>query len=262
MRGKRVALIAGSLAAILLGLIPQGAVADVGNHVMYILGRSTVLGQPCQYVWADSNPSQAGIQADRDQLGIPRPSTLPPTCDKNPNGTIKTCNLRRNLGEYPSIPTSVPPCSGNLSASDSGGCFVATIPGGTCDLVAPTWFYGYCGQTYGGESNGQLTIAGVTWTMDDFGFPRGRGIWEFNGRLTRGTEKGYMRLYLAAAPDQPTQAASCDGIGALSSIYFTGTIITSPTPLPRAFTPQASNPPGGHWNYCDGSGGTDPHYAC
>jgi hypothetical protein len=230
---------------------------------MYVLGRSTVLGQPCQYVWADTNTTMPGIQPDRDPLGIPRPSQLPPICQTS-GGEPVPCNLRRNLGEFPTIPTSVPPCSGNLSASDaSGACVVADIPGATCDLVAPTWFYGYCGQTYGGESNGQLTIAGVTWTMDDFGFPRGRGIWEFNGRLTRGTEKGFMRFYLAAAPDQPTQLASCDGIGALSSIYFTGLVVTSPTPLPRAFAPQAANPSTGHWNYCDNSApSAGPHYAC
>jgi hypothetical protein len=259
MRGKRIIMMAASMLAVVIGLVPESAsAAGPGNHVMYVLGRSTVLST-CQYVWADTNAGQAGIQPDLDQLGIPRPSTLPPTCD----ATKPACDLRRNLGAHAGVPGAPPPCAGKLSATENQ-CQVADMPGSTCDLIAPTWFYGFCGQTYGGESNGSLKIADTpTWTMDDFGFPRGRGIWEFNGRLTKITgEKGYMRFYLAAAPDQPTEAAACDGVGKLTSIYFTGMIITSDTPLPRAFAPTPANP-SGHWNYCDNSpAGAGLHYEC
>ena len=69
---------------------------------------------------------------------------------------------------------------------------------------------------------------GQTWTIDRMGFPRGRGAWEFSGKLSHasgGTSK--LRFYFAAAPNKPEEAAACDTGGYLSQITFNGIAIIS-----------------------------------
>lgn len=283
MNRKLMTVVMATLALFSLLAVPQGAVAGPGHNI-FILGRSTFVGDPCQYVWADTDGNSVnGTQPDRDAVGIPRPSTLPPTCrdsNNNPNDGIQpvACELTRNLGPYPPgdrAPNPFqgevginPPCYGNLSATDVNGP-QGCVDAGTsiaCDLQAPTWFYGYCGQTYGGAATGSITLHAQqeTWNITAMGFPRGRGIWEFNGRAERPGQVVYLRLYLGAVPDQPNQLLGCDATRNIRSIFFTGTIHLTPSRLPRALAPQRAVPAGsGHWNYCDDSPAADgPLYDC
>lgn len=220
-------------------LVPNASqAATAGDHVMYIDGTSTITGY-CQYVWK--------TPVERDELGIPKPSMLPPTCQTDNPATPRNearCTLQRNLGPYPpnGSPNPVtgevglnPPCAGQISASTDttpGSCLDATNGDTTCRINAPTWFYGYCGQTYGGAIGGSLKFQGQTWTIDRMGFPRGRGAWEFSGKIshsTGGTSK--IRFYFAAAPNKPEESAACDTGGNLSQITFNGIAIVG-TRLP------------------------------
>lgn len=272
---KRAGLGLVVMAALSAITAPNGAfAAGPGTHVMYINGISTIqtgAGQAmCEYEWADKDPAAPGTQPDRDAVGIPRPKNVPPTCrDTNPGAAgiqPKACSLVRNLGPFPPHDRAAdpvqgevglnPPCAGNLSAVDlpgPTGCINSSAGTADCGLSAPTFFYGYCGQTYGGIDSGSLKLApNNTWNIEVLGFPRGRGAWEFNGRIGKsGSQDGYVRLYLAAIPDKlQTEAAACDLTANISSVEYFGTIIVSDTPLERAVGPQAAVP-SGHWNYCD-----------
>jgi hypothetical protein len=234
---------------------PQASIADAGNHVIYINGISTVLKQ-CQYEFA-RDPASPNDPL-RDELGIPKPTTLPPTCrDTNPNVAgiqIAPCSLKRNLGPYqpywrPADATKGevglnPACSGVLTATllpGAQGCVDSNDPTGTCKLDAPTWFYGYCAQTYGGDSSAD-GVGGVA----SFEFS-GRGIWEFGGKmheLTNAANKSTFRFYLDAVPNKlPDEGTACDGGPAISSVEFVGTAVI-PAPPVKLFRTS----PG--WHFC------------
>lgn len=249
----------------LLASLPGAIATDGGTHVMYIRGISNISGQ-CEYEWVnvDTNPTIPGIQPERDELGIPRPVmdsvTGAPRCrdaSSAPGLQIAPCSLRRNTGPYhlPNQPPNLlagevglnPPCRGDISQFDIPGLTGCTSVGTSgvsdCGISGTTWFYGYCGQTYGGASGG-FSYGGKTWTINRMGFPRGRGAWEFGGIMTN-PATGHtttFRYYLAAAPDQPLQAAACDGVGDLTSVTFTGTILV-PAPQVRVIRTK----PGYHW---------------
>lgn len=241
---RKVFQVAGLIAALSIIFAPGGFQAQAsgaGTHVIAIDGISTI-NSYCQYEWKSVN----GLPV-RDELGIPQPvfssldgkPTAPPKCRTTaPTG----CTLKRNLGPYPKNPGAPdltqaevglnPPCSGKLTGiagvSNIGTCADATT-GLACGINTPTWFYGYCGQTYGGQDNGGfIKINGNdSWTIDIMGFARGRGFWEFNGKLQRtGYTSTKFRMYLAAVPNKlPDEAAGCDGVGSISSIEFTGVLL-------------------------------------
>jgi hypothetical protein len=265
-RGFVFALVGLALSTGLFGA-PAPSMADAGNHVLYINGISTVLKQ-CQYVWA----RDANNEPIRDELGIPKPSTLPPTCrDRDPNQAgiqPEPCTLRRNMGPYTPYWRGAdatkgevgiyPPCSGVLTATllpGEQGCIdVSTSPNATCKLDAPTWFYGYCAQTYGGDSatdgvGGIATIqlAGVPWKIEKLGFTRGRGVWEFGAKIQRLVapyDRSTMRFYLDALPNKlPDEGTACDGGPTLTSVEFVGTIVI-PAPPVKLFRTS----PG--WHFC------------
>lgn len=242
------------------------------DRVMYLDGTSNISGY-CQYEW-----KKVGNNPVRDELGIPQPAflpsdTQPSMCrDGNPNVAgiqIVPCKLQRNLGTYPPYWRGAdvtqaevglnPPCAGQISANTDllGGCLDATTGDTTCRINAPTWFYGYCGQTYGGATGGTLRFQGEDWTIDRMGFPRGRGAWEFSGKISRaGHAPSKIRFYFAAAPSKPEEAAACDIGGNLSQITFNGIAIVS-TNLPARVVRTR---PG--WHFCAddpivGAGGTE-----
>lgn len=220
-------------------LVPGSSSAHpAGEHVMYLDGTSNITGY-CQYEW-----KMVGNQPVRDDLGIPQPSVLPPVCRDTQPGTpgvqIAPCRLQRNLGPHPPYwrpmdPAQAevglnPPCAGQISANTDllGGCVDATTGDTTCRINAPTWFYGYCGQTYGGAVGGTLRFQNEDWTIDKMGFPRGRGAWEFSGKISRaGHAPSKIRFYFAAAPSKADEAAACDVGGNLSQITFNGIAIVS-----------------------------------
>jgi len=208
---KRKALAMGAIGASMLAslFIPQGAVAaDPGTtHVFWLQGVSSIQSQRA-YVHAPSN--------EADELGIFKPSTLPPT---------------------PTLP-------GNQGCTEVGN------PLGECSFSGGrTWYYGFCGQTYGGAYDITFTFSGQTWHIDRMGFPRGRGAWEFNGKMTRvdGPGTAFIRLYLASVPNNPDEVAACDLTHNITSIYFQGMAMVTRTQQPRALAGK----PGWHW--CDGT---------
>ena len=239
------------------------AFGDAGTRVIAINGISTVQHQ-CQYIWAQDPVTHQPV---RDELGIPKPTTLPPTCRKV--GTVEQpCTLRRNMGPYPppwraADPTQgevglYPPCAGVLTASleaGSEGCDDASNPGSICKLDAPTWYYGYCAQTYGGDSStdgvgtpGSMTLNNnQKWVIDRMGFTRGRGIWEFGGKMhlsTNAANTSTFRFYLDAVPNKlPDEGTACDGGPSISSVEFAGTIVM-PAPPVKMFRTS----PG--WHFC------------
>ena len=239
MKTKQLLLGLGILAALLvstIGVVP-GALADIPEHAMVVSGISSITKQ-CQYV--------AATPEVKDELGVPKPSTLPPTCQKNPDGTDKSCALARNTNPQPLYP----PCAGVLSAIDiSGpaGCVDPISNQSDCGIDTPTWYYGYCGQTYGGATGGSFRIDGKTYTIDRMGFTRGRGAWEFAGRihLASGGPSIPIRMHLAAAPNQPNQLAGCDVTLNISSVAFVGTLELNPATNVKTFRTS----PGWHW--CD-----------
>lgn len=265
MKGK-IRAVALAAVALLGGLLggPQPASADAGAHVFYINGISRITKQ-CQYV-----PAAPMV---RDDLGIPKPSTLPPTCKKTAAGTDVPCTLKRNLGPYPANPASPnlaagevglnPPCSGVLSADTldgEQGCIDAEGDlNVSCELTAPTWFYGYCGQTYGGDSltdgvgaAGTLKINGVPWKIEKLGFARGRGVWEFGAKLKHPSQAGNTakaRFYFGAIPNpaEPQNAAGCDGGPAITSVEFFGHIELYPSSIPLP-PKRIRTAPG--WHFC------------
>lgn len=211
----------------------------------------------------------------RDTLNIPQPTTLPPTCRDGDAATpgVQTigCNIKRNLGAYPPYWRAAdpfangevapvdpdgpgglppvgpnPPCKGVLTASipQTGppyGCVDAeTSLALSCNLNAPTWFYGYCGQTYGGDTSTDgvggaaiLRLGSRTWNITKLGFARGRGVWEFGARLVdpnNSANTAVARFYFTAIPNpnEPANAAGCDGGPAVLSVNFFGTIIVIP----------------------------------
>lgn len=276
MRKRLVMLAAlGSVASAVLGGL-QPAVGDAGTHTIFIRGISTVVKQ-CQYVWDTQAASATGDTGVRDDLGIPKPKTLPPTCQKDAQGHDVACTLKRNLGTYPS-PTQTgapwdqlrstinPPCSGVLTAetnvldNDAPGGYGACVDAGDqsnthCRLDAPTWFYGYCAQTYGGDTildgvgtPGFLELNGIKWRLDALGFPRGRGIWEFGAKLSRtlpnGTDRTTARFYLDALPNKlPNEGTACDGGPNITSVEFFGFFVI-PAPPVKLFRTK----PG--WHVC------------
>jgi hypothetical protein len=276
------ALFAASALLTALASAQQPALAGAGTHVFYVNGISTIQSQ-CQYVW-----KQVGTNPVRDELGIPQPATLPPSCrDGNPaQPGIQPvpCNIKRNLGPYP--PPWRPadpvqgevglnaPCSGVLTAhllpAEQGCVDGEADTNYSCDLDAPTWFYGFCGQTYGGDtitdgvgSNATMRINGALWKFEKLGFARGRGVWEFGAKIFQGaspgtaTNRDTARFYFGAIPNpnEPANAAGCDGGPAVLSVEFFGTIII-PAPPVKAFRTK----PG--WHPCAddpilGAGGTE-----
>ncbi|MGH2829891.1 MAG: hypothetical protein ACRDJM_05360 [Actinomycetota bacterium] len=281
-RSRRFGLLlaVAATAATTLGGGARMAVADAGTRVIYVYGLSTIqTGQngQCQYEWKKVNNNPV-----RDQLGIPQPSQIPPKCrdaDANPGNGVQPvpCNLKRNLGSYPPpwrapdlaqgevAPTDVdgtgplppvgpnPPCVGVLTATTLGAPPQACIDMGTglnifCELNAPTWFYGYCGQTYGGDTSADgiggaaiLKFGTETWNITKLGFARGRGVWEFGARLVRGSNTAVARFYLAAIPNpsQPGNAAGCDGGAPILSVNFFGTITVIPDVVGNPLPPKA-----------------------
>ena len=242
-----------------IGFVPGAQAHHAPVHQLHVSGISTILNM-CEYV-----PMKDGAgNVIKDELGISRPSTLPPTCVKNADGTDRSCDLVRNLNPAPG---AAPPCAGNLSANDDSfavGCVDALSPSAVqCSLRAPTWFYGYCGQTYGGASSGTYTIGGVPYTIEKMGFTRGRGAWEFSGRMNSGTGEStrrWFRMYLAAVPDKTDQTAGCDVTKNIKSVLFAGTmtIYGSPFAYPATMPVKMFRTSPG-WHYCDddfGPGGT------
>lgn len=253
-----------AMAALITGVLSGPQVvnaADAGTHAFQVTGISRIQSQ-CEYEWV-RGPNNSPI---RDELGIPQPKNLPPKCrdaDNNPGNGIQTvpCSLKRNLG--PAKPywraedlTQAEvglnqPCSGVLTASllpGLQGCVdvEAETSQTGCDLDAPTWFYGYCGQTYGGDTASDgigaaatMVINGKLWKFDKLGFTRGRGAWEFGARMYRGTswstatDRATARFYLTAIPNpnEPANAAGCDGGPAVQSVQFQGTIVTPAPPV-------------------------------
>lgn len=269
-RKRRAAFFWAAVAVVTIGIMPGAIAHDGGPHVMYIRGISNISNQ-CEYIWEDGNPNLAGIQPIRDSgSNIPKPVMFAdgPHCrdaDNNPlNGVqIVPCSIARNTGPYPPPDRErdllqgevglKPPCKGDISASDVSGLTGCASLGTTflsdCGINSPTWYYGYCGQTFGGAAGGTFTYGGQTFTINRMGFPRGRGIWEFNGVMTASDgHQTTFRYYLGAAPDQPSQALGCDVTNNLTSIVFTG-VVTVPAQGPRLFAAQ----PGWHW--CDGTDG-------
>ncbi|MEO7804310.1 MAG: hypothetical protein ABIS18_08025 [Actinomycetota bacterium] len=260
---KWMTLVVGAATSLLVSL-PGAIATDGGTHVMYIRGISNISNQ-CEYEWVDADTAAPGIQPVRDELGIPQPKMDPvtgaPSCrDTNLSAAgiqPAPCTLKRNTGPYhpPDRGNNLlagetglqPPCRGDISQTDVAGLTGCTSAGTSavsdCGISGNTWFYGYCGQTYGGASGG-FSFGGQTWTINRMGFPRGRGAWEFSGKMTSPTtgHDTTFRYYLGAAPDQPGQLLGCDGVGSLTSVTFTGTIIV-PAPPVRVIRTK----PGWHW---------------
>lgn len=248
MRRRLIAAAAVAAVALPIALIPGGASASHGRHEFWILGESTIQNQH-EYVWAsptewDNGPS--GTAA----FGIPRPSTLPPT-----HLTSQPCDIARNTG-----PLGLnPPCAGTLThttLAGNQGCTEITNPAAPCSFTGgSTWYYGFCGQTYGGASGIIFQFSGETWQIDKMGFRRpSGGVWEFNGKMTRlspsPSQTGYIQMYLTAIPNKADEAGACDLTHNLTSIYFQGRAIVTTTPQQKLFAPK----PGG-WYWCDGTDG-------
>lgn len=282
MRGKRPLAFAMTLCTIVVVMLGAGgsALGDAGTHVFYVNGISRIQTQ-CEYEWKQVNGEPV-----RDELGIPQPSQLPPKCrdaDNNPGNGVQIipCGIERNLGPYKPYWRAAdttkgevglnPPCTGVLTASllpGAQGCIdIEADTNSGCTLDAPTWYYGYCGQTYGGDtstdgvgSNATMTINGTLWKFEKLGFTRGRGIWEFGAKMFQSANpanKATARFYLGAIPNpnEPANAAGCDGGPAVLSVEFFGTIIT-PAPPVKVFRTK----PG--WHPCAddpilGAGGTE-----
>lgn len=241
-RRMSILAVAVGFSASLLVVAPVASADHLPVHVLHVAGAST-FPTPCEYVRA--TPQVV------DDLGIPKPSTLPPTCvDTNPFLTgiqQKDCELARNT--FPV--TTLPACAGNISAEDDAspilvlGCLDPLDPNAVqCEINAPTWFYGYCGQTYGGATSGTFKINGNTWNINRMGFTRGRGAWEFSGKITFGTQTQTFRMHLAAIPDQTNQLAGCDVSHNIRRITFGGTL-TIPAPPVKVFRTSAQG-----WHYC------------
>lgn len=239
--------------AIVTGIIvpvigsPQFAHAeDVGTHVFWLQGISTIQQQ---FTYVPASPRVLDEAAPgAGTPGILKPSTLPPTLTKT------TCSLARNTN--PAVPVTA--CAGILThATLPGpqGCTESTNPTAACSFSGgSTWYYGYCGQTYGGVKDVQFQFGGQTWRIDRAGFPRLRGVGEFNGKMTRLSPapqiQAKLRMYISAVPNNPDEAAGCELTHNLSSIYFQGVaIVYGGDALPRAISPA----PGWHW--CDGTDG-------
>lgn len=229
-----------------VGFVPNAMATHTPVHVLHVSGISTFPGA-CQYV--EAKDSAGNII--KDELSIPKPSTLPPTCKTNPStGAPLSCRIARNTNP---VPGSRPACAGNISAEDSFGvgCVDPMTTRVQCGLRAPTWFYGYCGQTYGGAVGGTFTINGEDYTIQRTGFTRGRGIWEFSGRMHLNSNTSvvkWYRMHLAAAPDKPTQAAGCDVTHDIESIVFAGVLEIYSSPLsvpPKTFRTSVG------WHFCD-----------
>lgn len=271
MRTRAVALIVGTVFTV-LGMMPNMANASPSDDVWSIsfVGTTSISGQ-CEYEWL--NPTAATIS--RDDVNIPQPVMYPdgPHCrDTNLNVAgiqAKSCSLARNTAPYPPPQREnnpdltkgevglYPPCMGRLNASElpgEVGCnglgVVASGPiRGTCDIQTPGWFYGYCGQTYGGGNGGSIkTPDGKTWRIDRFGFARGRGTWEVSGKLTLmngATPTSTTHTYrntANAVPNNPDQAAACDVGQGLTSVAFAGTLVM-PAPPVKVIRTR----PGWHW---------------
>lgn len=263
MRLRR--LFTGILVSMLIvGVSPSAIAEDPIERIIEYRGASDFVGDSCEYVWADTDPDQPGIQPDVDAVGIPRPSTLPPTCKKDSNNEVITCHLARNIGPADPEQKYYPPCAGNLSAvsepSLSGCTEHGTESTGLCTISTPAWFYGFCGQTYGGGSGGTYTDStGKVWGFERLGFPRGRGFWEISQILTEvvgfdangdpilGEESVVVRGYTLASIRHAHEAAGCDLNTGLSAIIFAGSAIWPAQE--RIIPPQ----PGWHW--CDGTDG-------
>lgn len=222
-----------------VGFVPGAMATHTPVHVLQVTGRSTFPGS-CEYVKASPRVV--------DELGIPKPAfgvDGKPQCMKDGSGAIMGCHIARNtnpIGLYP-------PCAGNISASDFAlGCLNPMGLPVQCELSSPTWFYGFCGQTYGGADGGSLTIGTTVYTIQRMGFTRGRGVWEFSGRLSGPSGTQSFRMHLSAAPDQPTQAAGCDLTNNIESIIFAGTVEIygqGVTPPPKTFRTSVG------WHWCD-----------
>lgn len=271
--GGRVRALAVFISAVyvMLGVVPMPATAVGTDSHAIVFNGTTSIFQQCEYEWKLS-----GGEPERDDANIPRPVMYAdgPHCrDANPSlpgVQPKSCSLARNTGPYPPPSRAnnpdltkgevglYPPCMGKLSASDNpgeAGCLDVGVSAsgapisGTCNISTPGWFYGYCGQTYGGGENGRLTTAdGKVWKILRLGFARGRGTWEVSGKIRQlvgGNETGPVILYrntVNAAPNQPDQLAACEVGQGLSSIIFGGVLVI-PAPPNKIVRPRA----GWHW---------------
>lgn len=276
MRTRAVALIVGTVMTV-FGMMPNMANAAPSSDVWSIsfVGTTSISSQ-CEYEW--ENPTAATIE--RDDVNIPRAKLYPdgPHCrDTNasvPGIQAKSCSLARNTAAYPPPQREnnpdltkgevglYPPCMGRLAASEIPGEVGCNAVGntstgpvrGTCDIQTPGWFYGYCGQTYGGGNGGTIkTPDGKTWRIDRFGFARGRGTWEVSGKLTLLNGAGQptstthtYRNSANAVPNNPNQAAACDVGQGLTSVAFAGTLVMPAPPVKVIRTK-----PGWHWCTAD-----------
>lgn len=241
-RMKGLSLSGAVMFALFLVVFPVHA-DHLPSHDMFVSGISTITSQ-CEYVpFLDSSN-----KPQLDELGIPKPSTLPPTCRKDAAGKDVSCALARNLQ-----PTNInPPCAGSLSAVDitgPAGCVDPESNNSDCGINTPTWYYGYCGQTYGGATGGTFKINGITYAIEKMGFTRGRGAWEFGGRMHKtGGPTIQFRMHLGAVPDKPDQLAGCDATHNITSVEFAGTLDiyngTTPVP-PKIFRTSVG------WHWCD-----------
>ncbi|HLF69840.1 MAG TPA: hypothetical protein VI541_02670 [Actinomycetota bacterium] len=271
MKSRRwvTAALAVTVAFSLISFLPVAIANHAGTNVMFIRGISNISNQ-CEYEWFDNDTATPGIQPVRDILGIPKPKMYAnegPRCrDGNPNliGIQPVaCSLERNTGTYhaPDQPSNnllagetglEPPCRGDITASDipgASGCVSLGSAGQSdCGINSSTWYYGYCGQTYGGAKDGIFTYGGQTWLIERMGFTRGRGAWEFSGRMHLTSDvnhKTTFRYYLAAAPDQTSQLLGCDVTHNITSVLFTGTVIVPAPPEPKAYRTEVG------WHWCD-----------
>lgn len=270
MKGKRriVGLMLAGLGALIAG--PQHAIATPSSdtHAMVFNGTTTIFAQ-CEYEWASP--------IERETANIPRPrmySDGPHCRDGSPNPGVQPipCSLARNTGIYPAPGTPgerditkrdpakgetglYPPCMGKLTASDNPGEQGCEDVGtnssgpvrGSCNISTPGWFYGYCGQTFGGGEGGTLTTAdGKVWRIDRFGFARGPGTWEVSGKLSLASNPSTTSTYrntVNAAPNKiPDQAVACEVGQGLTSIIFGGALVM-PAPPVKIVRPKA----GWHW---------------
>ncbi|MHB8511151.1 MAG: hypothetical protein ACYDCC_03125 [Actinomycetota bacterium] len=250
---KQILRIAAVASMAIAGIMPhtsQAASLPSTVHVFSVVGTSSFGGSTYQY-------AQSGVT---DGSGIHRPSGFSSTTGQPLASGKGFCNLVWDTGgllthECAGLLTADTGLTGDVCVGDTDPNPVGS---GSCRLRATTWFYGYCGDTYGGDPNGGGTFFwnGQLWTIARLGFPAGQSdTWEFNGLLTRGANTMYMRLYLTAAPNKLGEQAGCGsflGAPPATSITFAGTVILSDQPLPRAYS-NLSGASGTGWYSCDGT---------
>lgn len=285
MRKRMIAMFAVAGAALSMLMVPGTSSADVvvGEHVFQIAGESTV-SDFFEYVQAapfECDRSTTAPISDpalcRAAFGIPKPAlnAAKKPYEAVPGSTV--CDIARNLGPLgPNFAgNKYVSCAGSLTHTTHlgpHGCNEVTnavdavkVPFNPSELAEPcsftggsTWFYGFCGQTYGGAENILFRFGGSDHVIKRMGFTRpGAGVWEFNGILTKGSAAGatdgYVKLYLSAIPNplDPGRAAACEQLMPnIEKVWWQGTAIVSDSPLLLTGTIAAKKP---GWHWCDGT---------